>query len=837
MRRSCSHLKRCIRCIGVPVLLAAWSMPAVADAPATAQAVLRFSGHGYVLAFRPDGSVELLAQQAGREVLLATVDGMALPPENLRLGVGLSQGSAGPGSSRHPSVEVGLVPLSGDDKAHLVDRSTGEDGTAHGWRQVVVNQPGGSGSLRTTWTLLPTMVHVRLQLTVSGGQTPVERRFALGLRLADGASPAEQIKPARWCRHPDGGVAFQRTAGMADRYTIGNASLVIAHDQGLARLYDKNQGTLHLRALRAEMSPRAEASLRPPSPSAASQPVAYEANLALAVGTAPDAMPLAVAAARGDGVMLHVASPVPFHLWTDPNEEMTLTVHVANLLPRPNEVRLHYVARDFDGQIIARAERACWLRVLDTLEWPLRLRTSRVGPIYLEVVAHAGTQEVFRELCLGVLPKRPFTDGHNSRFGISAYRGGVGAHTELRTDEQLLALMRWAGVRWLRACDDHRRARERGFFTWYQNGVSGPVFRDYIDGKPTWLNNAASLENYLTENLKRTLAQGDEVLEFTNEWNLIGGEGNGVMAERYARDWLIPIKRLRDRLTPGIRLAGGITANGDLVFLDKMHKAGGWDQFEILAFHAMGDPMTPDFDDGKTYWSYLASLCNIHEAMRRYGRKELWMTEIYAPTAPNSSRSNNERVAAEHIALTCALAIAADVRGFMFYCLDDFDADEEIKTARDIGEQAERESYFGLVRRDWCPKPGLWAYQTAAYLLDGATFLGDVPMADPNCFGLLFEGHLGRVALLWSRTEGYLTYRPLPHRPPWQAHWAVRTPVTVPAKGSNITVVDCVGHQRHVSPDAAGNAVIDLTGAPIYVLGSGFDACKGKYASLFRNQP
>jgi hypothetical protein len=233
----------------------------------------------------------------------------------------------------------------------------------------------------------------------------------------------------------------------------------------------------------------------------------------------------------------------------------------------------------------------------------------------------------------------------------------------------------------------------------------------------------------------------------------------------------------------------------------------------------------------------LGTLRRVHEAMRKYGKKDLWMTEVYAATAPNSSCSISERDAAEDIALMHGLAVAADVKGTMLHCLDDYDLYEEIKTSAQIGEPVERECYFGLVRRDWMPKPGLWSYQTAAYYLDGAEFLGDIVVSDKDLNGLLFKTNRGAVAMLWSRKVGYrrqeAAHPRQTQRMPWKSSWTVGTPITFAGK-SAVAVVDCVGRSRQVSPDQNGRITLEITGSPIYVVGGDFKTYTGRYSRMFK---
>jgi len=712
------------------------------------------------------------------------------------------------------------------EKVHVENVATALQSTESGFPEVYVDYRCEKGALAVFWTLMPQTVHMSFRVAPAEGVSHSEGLATLAFSLAEGAKLAERIKPARWHQHPHGGVPFQLTAGMADRYTYGKTSLVRANDHGFPALYDGQTRKIHLHT-RDVARPWLTNEL--------------QANVAFAVGQAsPAIMPRSVAIAGRDRLMMRVVSQDPFFLQDSCDKPLVVEAQVVQTTPGSQRIDLHYVARDFDGRVVGDGSLNRRCRPMEVWRAPIVLGTDRVGPVYLEVVARVDRATVVDHVCGGVLPVREFADGQASRFGISAYRGGVGAHTELRTEEQLLALMSRIGVRWLRASGDHALAQRKGFFTWYQNSVLGPPAEAYKRGKPSWVNKSANRENFLAGNLQFVLDHKDLVFEFTNEWNLWGGEGKGLLAAKYAKDWLIPLKRLRDKMAPHVKLAGCVIANGDLVFLDKVYKAGGWDQFEILSFHAAGEPRTPDFDDGNTYWSYLATLRRIHESMRKYGRKELWMTEFYAPCAPNSTVSNNERVAAENIPLMCGLAVAADVRGFMLYCLDDYDGPEEIKTSSQVGAPAERESYFGLVRRDWRPKAGLWAYQAAAYYLDGATFVGDIKLSEPWLHGLLFESRQGRVALLWSRKDGYLLQPPAhpraTHRPPWQGFWTSRIRIELAAAGSGVTIVDCVGHVRRVTPDSDGKVTIELTGAPIYLLGAAFRTHSGRFSDMFERR-
>ncbi|MGN1367032.1 MAG: hypothetical protein ACI406_16805, partial [Victivallis vadensis] len=245
-----------------------------------------------------------------------------------------------------------------------------------------------------------------------------------------------------------------------------------------------------------------------------------------------------------------------------------------------------------------------------------------------------------------------------------------------------------------------------------------------------------------------------------------------------------------------------------------------------------GVPRAPD-NPSDVYWNYLKTLVDIRRALREFGDKPIYCSEFYAPTAPNTSCSNNERSGAEDLALMFALGTAADVKNMMYYRLDDIDRHTPIATAAQLGEPQHRESYFGLVRRDWVPKASLWSYAAAARFFDRAEFKGDVELG-PELFGLLFDSPQGEFAVLWNRREGYVdheAFTPRPwHRPPWQELWTRQDPVVLPADRF-VTVTDVVGRSRKLSP-VSGKVTVPLTGAPVYVKGAKLKPVKGYFSKL-----
>ncbi|WP_431913277.1 hypothetical protein [Nonomuraea jabiensis] len=119
----------------------------------------------------------------------------------------------------------------------------------------------------------------------------------------------------------------------------------------------------------------------------------------------------------------------------------------------------------------------------------------------------------------------------------------------------------------------------------------------------------------------------------------------GQVAAAYVRDGLRPV---RDRLTaagaPTKVLNAGL-AGMDHVWTRNFHDAGGWDLIDGFAFHPGRGNFTPDYapppeewtqGGNGSYWNFLGGLRKVREMIAEYGHKELWLTEAYACTKPNS---------------------------------------------------------------------------------------------------------------------------------------------------------------------------------------------------------
>jgi hypothetical protein len=259
----------------------------------------------------------------------------------------------------------------------------------------------------------------------------------------------------------------------------------------------------------------------------------------------------------------------------------------------------------------------------------------------------------------------------------------------------------------------------------------------------------------------------------------------------------------------------------DDVFARAMYDAGLARLTNVFNLHPGRGNVTPDYaSNSGTYWNFLGSVRAAKRMMSEHGNQdgELWLTEVYAPTRPNSWWDDTYRTAAENVVLTAALALAEGVTSLMWFQLHD-----NVKTHPHGASPGNREFHFGLMLRDRSPKPSLLAYANIAEQLDEARFVRWLPFPDaPARQGLHFQTPRGDLAVLWTRDDGYtLNTRQvrdgafIPAPEPWADAWKTKRKVTLPVHRDRdrVTEIDPIGRRRTL-PVKEGAVTVTLDGAP-----------------------
>lgn len=534
----------------------------------------------------------------------------------------------------------------------------------------------------------------------------------------------------------------------------------------------------------------------------------YVASASMVV-TRREAPPVEAAAIANDRpVTLELLLDQPYNLWTSNTRPIPLKFRISNVSGAAQQVTVSYWARDFGGLLVGHGEYSRDIEpgARQTESVSFRAPWKR-GIMFAEVRVRVGEHEQFVRTTLSVLPPHRFRRDPNSIFGMAAY-------WPMPTEEDAMRLMEKLGVRWTRYGDNRVLSR---YGIRAMHHVSFPFDQDKDDP-------AARIE-FLKQALSTAGERKNDIIELGNEFNFVGGLQSGSAAGEYTKRWLEPFAgMLREQGSTAKVMCCGL-GGPDVAFLRKLHEAGAWDMFDIVSLHTGRGNYTPDYDPpGRgEFWTYLAALRSVKDAVAELGEKPIWITEAYACTLPNHWWYDSLRHCAENALLSYALAIAEGVECMMWYQLND-----GVWYDRNGISTTDAEYHFGLLNRDLSLKPSALAYRTAAEVLDGARFVREMKLSDPLNRGLLFETPAGPVAVLWNRAEGYLlterrdTYV---SPEPWVEAWHTRTAVKLPAAspGARVRVLNAIG-QETVPAVVNGQIELLLDGAPVVVYGLSADA-------------
>jgi hypothetical protein len=147
------------------------------------------------------------------------------------------------------------------------------------------------------------------------------------------------------------------------------------------------------------------------------------------------------------------------------------------------------------------------------------------------------------------------------------------------------------------------------------------------------------------------------------------------------------------------------TYTNPVTFLEQMYQHGARRYFDAVGWHPYSFP----YGLGYYNWSAWSQMSETKPSARsvmaayRDSRKQIWATEMGAPTG-TSSQSVSEAAQAQLIVAMYAKLKSWSWAGPAF-----------VYNFRDKGTNlSDREQNFGIVRRDWSPKPSFAAFKAAA---------------------------------------------------------------------------------------------------------------------------
>ncbi|MET8978935.1 hypothetical protein ABZX85_25270 [Streptomyces sp. NPDC004539] len=738
---------------------------------ALAAGVVLIAEPSAVTAYAADGDVTLTA---GGISLLASVGGRLAIRD--AAGVTRSAGSKFQVKDRNTGIHLstGGTPVA----------ATLADGTPAIRMDYVFDAAAGPTAV-TGWFSVSTG-HARLEWRVTGADTLVPDGFLFSRAIQAPTAPDDYIAVTEWVRDSGGGIPYEDTVGVAHTSTWGGL-------HGLFLLERSRQAWTNSTWVHAPGTVD-------PAGGWTSQADFFFSE------TRPSAT---ATIGRGTELGLELTTDRDFNLYQVPGEPMQLTALVANGgAARTAQLRLS--VRDFDGVQVAAATVTGSVAAAGTWQHTFTVPAPAAGVVFAEVTVESGSDEAFARTNLATLPPFTYQAGADSMFGIANYpwlqRPSAGA---------VLDLWQRAGISLVRIAYDGGPGLPPSAF-------DARGMRHNVELQPPSLTMSdTDAKQWAADKLAVAVAAGAGYFEVGNELNR--PFNTGVAAQAYLDTVLRPVFDRRAATGAAVKLMNNGLAGMDKPWVENFVAAGGWDLIDAFAYHPGRGNFTPDYvppgsswgtgAEG-TYWNFYGGLKQLKALMAQHGEKEIWLTEAYAPTKPNSWWHDTYRHAAENVLLTLALAKAEGVTCVCWYQFHD-----SVLGMPQVADPDDVEYHYGLMNRDLSPKPSLLAYANAARVLDRAEFRGELSFADPLTFGLWFDTPDGPVVVLWNRADGYVlntagtrTGSHFPAPEVWVDPWPTKTSLTV-AAGGPVREVDAVGRCRSLAP-AQGRVTLTLDGAP-----------------------
>ncbi|MFI6698682.1 hypothetical protein ACIBJC_06830 [Streptomyces sp. NPDC050509] len=689
------------------------------------------------------------------------------------------------------------VTRSAGSKFQIKDRLTGIH-LSTGGTPSQATLPDGTPAIRMDYTFDtaagPTTVvgwfsvttgHARLEWRITGADTLVPDGFLFSRAIQAPTAPDDYIAITEWVRDTGGGIPYEDTVGVAHTSTWGSRHGLFLLDR--SRQAWTNATWVH-------------------APGAADPAGGWTSRADFFFSeTRPSAT---ATVGRGRELGLELTTDRDFNLYQVPGEPMRLTALVANGgVARPAELRLS--VRDFDGEQLADTTVSGSIPAAGTWQHTFTVPSPAAGIALAEVVVRSAGDEAFARTNLATLPPYTYQAGADSMFGIANY-----PWLQRPSADAVLDLWQRAGIALVRIAYDGGPGLPPSAF-------EARGMRHNIELQPSLEATDTEAAAWAADKLAVAQGAGAGYFEVGNELNR--PFNTGTAAQAYLDKALRPVFDRRAATGATIKLMNNGLAGMDKPWVENFIAAGGWDLIDAFAYHPGRGNFTPDYippgDDWSTgpegtYWNFYGGLKQLKALMAQHGEKEIWLTEAYAPTKPNSWWHDTYRHAAENVLLSLALAKAEGITCVCWYQFHD-----SVLGMPQIADPDDVEYHYGLMNRDLSPKPSLLAYATAARVLDQATFRGRLTFTDPQTFGLWFDTPAGPAVVLWNRADGYLlntsgqrTDWHFPAPEVWVDPWPTKTVLTVTA-GGTVRQLDAIGRSRQLSP-VQGRVTLTLDGAP-----------------------
>jgi hypothetical protein len=285
-------------------------------------------------------------------------------------------------------------------------------------------------------------------------------------------------------------------------------------------------------------------------------------------------------------------------------------------------------------------------------------------------------------------------------------------------------------------------------------------------------------KHYLSQALRRAPKIGG-LFEIWNEpWGPLSPEDYSRLAQ-WTRE---VVKKER----PGAKVGPNLQLDAHML---QVAKRGGFQGMDLLTIH----PYAEDFRSSPERSRLRDKIHSYRKFLKDNAGQELplYVTEIGWPTPKRGVAANTETQQAQYLARSCLILYAEDVQLIIPYCIQQPESNP-----------AEKEDFFGLIRRNLQPKPALLAYAAVAQLLEGSLFVGDLDLGK-DVSALLFRRKDGTRFLAVSTDD-------------------VKKNVLLKPYSKQVEIRSIMGDSR--KQEIAGNRlVVAVSGDPLYILNVGVE--------------
>ncbi|WP_315149241.1 hypothetical protein [Corynebacterium variabile] len=665
---------------------------------------------------------------------------------------------------------------------------TSSPGTVH----VDFEVPGDGYTAAVTWRAVGGTVTGDWEFTLPGDADEDALSGGRMIRTLIDADPTVQVPATRWARDPRGGVPYLErvTEHIFTDWAVDDARICGVFT--VAGCRDSIPTSIHVPPTRGDDGIwRATVVFRTDPAVAEARELVHDGRLLLAGGV--------LGHPELPEPLIDVHFPDTYNVFEESGTR-TVTVGVAGA---PGETAVDLLVRDYDGAEVHHS--SVTVSVPDSVrhqdaQVKITLPDDR-NWYCLDVTSGSS----FARTTAAVWPRYDFGPAEQSIIGLGGFstldQGSQEPGLEPVAEER--ALWERLGVRHLR---NPWLSAEESEATGIRTGLLPSGTPGQFDDP-----DAQSFDDWTEDALTRGEDSGVEIYELLNEWNARGsGDEISALATEYSDRWLVPFHAAKERTGSDAALLAASMAGWDSTFLDTLRDRGSWELLDGIAEHAGRGNYTADYD-GAT-WNFLGQTRQARAYLDEHpGPDQLWLTEAYACTRPNTWWNDPPRVAADAVFLSLLLAKACNVKGVHWYQLTDGLWHDKYGV-----DPSDPEYHYGLFHVDRSPKPSAAAFAHASEVLDGASFLGWLESVHPDLHGLRFTTGGREVRVLWSRQSGYITnatrvgtdFHPFPE--PWETSGEPTLRVSVP---DGATCSDVLGR-----PVAVTDGAVEVGGSPVTVV-------------------